>query len=179
MTYEYLKTVTTVTKKRFGPLQTGPQTRDCYFKRRTFSGGAFSKTTRIWTVSLCGHFPSNWADRLIRSWFSTHVCRAHRERSRKFHKIWKSLKRGKNVETIETSWNSLKTIGQLEKGTLFLFVVCVCFVSFYFFSIFQLCSTFFTLFQVFSTVSIVFKIPEKSGSTLTFIRQIRHLLTKS
>ena len=140
-------------------LQTHPQTREMVFELEHFFRSHIFKTTRIWTVFSCGHFPSNWADRLIRSRFSTHVCRAHRERSRNFQKIWKSLKGGTNVETIETSWNNLKTVGQLEKGTLFLFVVCVCFVSFYFFSILQPFSTFFTLFQVFSTVSNFFKIP--------------------
>ena len=38
-----LRTVTTVTENRTGPLQTRPQTRECYFKRSTFFGRTFSK----------------------------------------------------------------------------------------------------------------------------------------
>ena len=42
-TYEQLRTVTTLTKKRFGPFFSASNWRDCYFKSHTFSGGTFSK----------------------------------------------------------------------------------------------------------------------------------------
>ena len=160
-------------------LQTHPQTREMVFDLEHFFRSHIFKTTLYLDCFFMRPFPLKVGRQahpqsIFHARLSCSPWKMQRfpENLKKFKwgsKRWNNWNKLKQPENSWTTW----------RGHTF-FVCCLCLLCFVlFFQHSPTFSTFFTLFQVFSTVSIVFKIPEKSGSTLTFIRQIRHSLTKS